>query len=62
MDFSTLNDEQLAEHLNQVLAEMERRKALELIPEQIRELTAKYIAGGGRIEELQDVSPLSGDN
>lgn len=62
MDFSTLNDEQLAEHLNQVLAEMERRKALEQIPEQIRELTAKYIAGGGQVEELQDAPSINGDN
>lgn len=53
MDFSALNDEQLAEHLNEVLAEQERRKALAEIPEQIRELTAKYVAGGGQVEDLQ---------
>ena len=53
MDFSTLNDEQLAEHLNDVLAEQERRRSLAVIPEQIRELTAKYVAGGGHVEDLQ---------
>ena len=53
MDISTMTDEQLADHLNAVLAEQERRKALEQIPEQIRELTAKYVAGGGQVEDLQ---------
>lgn len=52
MDFSTLNDEQLADHLNEVLAELERRKALAEIPAQIEELTAKYVAGGGSVEDL----------
>ncbi|WP_345473766.1 hypothetical protein QMQ05_05825 [Glutamicibacter ectropisis] len=59
MDFSALNDEELAEHLNQVLAEQERRKALAEIPEQIRELTAKYIAGGGQAEDLQPEAPMT---
>lgn len=53
MDISTMTDEQLADHLNAVLAEQERRKALEQIPEQIRELKAKYVAGGGQIEDLE---------
>lgn len=53
MDFSTLSDEQLSEHLNEVIAEQERRQALAEIPEQIRELTAKYVAGGGHAEDLQ---------
>lgn len=53
MDFSTMTDEQLADHQNAVLAEQERRQALAQIPEQIRELTAKYVAGGGQVEDLQ---------
>ncbi|MFK0082715.1 hypothetical protein [Glutamicibacter sp. NPDC090743] len=52
MDFSTMTDEQLGDHLNAVLAEQERRKALAEIPAQIEELTAKYLAGGGKIEDL----------
>lgn len=52
MDLKTMTDEQLSEQLNLVLAEQERRKALEQIPEQIRELTAKYVAGGGNAEDL----------
>ncbi|MCS3494052.1 UDP:flavonoid glycosyltransferase YjiC (YdhE family) [Arthrobacter sp. JUb119] len=59
MDFSALNDEELADHLNQVLAEQERRKALAEIPEQIRELTAKYVAGGGQAEDLQTEQPVA---
>lgn len=52
MDFSELTDEQLAEHLNDVLNEQERRQALAEIPDQIAELTAKYVAGGGQVEDL----------
>ncbi|WP_417368038.1 hypothetical protein [Glutamicibacter arilaitensis] len=52
MDFSTMTDSQLNEHLNEVLGEQERRKALATIPAQIEELTAKYIAGGGNLEDL----------
>lgn len=52
MDISTMTDEQLAEHLNAVLAEQERRQALATIPAQIEELTAKYLAGGGDPAEL----------
>lgn len=47
MDLSTLTDEELADHLNAVLAEQERRQALATIPDQIRELTAKYVDAGG---------------
>lgn len=53
MDFTDLTDEELSAHLNEVLAEQERRQALAQIPEQIRDLTAKYIAGGGNLEDLQ---------
>lgn len=52
MEFSTLNDEQLAEHLNAVIAEQERRAAVANIPAQIAELTAKYLEGGGDPENL----------
>lgn len=53
MNFSNLNDEQLAEHLNEVIAEQERRQDLESIPSQIKELTAKFIEGGGDPEDLE---------
>lgn len=52
MEIKTLKDEELAEHLNAVLAEQERRKALVDIPNQIRELTAKFVDGGGDPEDL----------
>ncbi|WP_162989190.1 hypothetical protein [Glutamicibacter nicotianae] len=52
MDLKALTDGQLNEHLNEVLAEQERRKALAEIPAQIEELTAKYVAGGGNLEDL----------
>ena len=52
MDLTTLTDEELAEHLNAVLAEQERRQALATIPDQIADLTAKYVAGGGDPADL----------
>lgn len=52
MDLKTLSDEALSDYLNAVLAEQERRKALAEIPAQIEELTAKYVAGGGNVEDL----------
>ena len=52
--FDELDDEELAEHLNAVLAEQERRQALATIPQQIKDLTAKFIDGGGDIKELKD--------
>lgn len=52
MDLKVLTDDQLSDHLNEVLAEQERRKALAEIPAQIEELTAKYVAGGGNLEDL----------
>lgn len=52
MDFTTLTDEQLADHINSGLAEQERRQALTFIPGQIRELTAQYVAGGGNPADL----------
>lgn len=52
MDLSTLNDEELAQHLNYVITEQERRQALAIIPDQIVELREKFLAGGGDLAEL----------
>ena len=52
MNLRDLTDEQLDQHRQDVLAEQERRRALATIPAQIEELTAKYVAGGGNIEDL----------
>lgn len=54
MDLTTLTGEDLASHLNAVLAEQERRQALATIPNQIRELTAKYVDGGGDPDDLHN--------
>lgn len=50
--FDEMTDEQLAEHLNTVLAEQERRQAIATIPAQIKDLTAKFLDGGGDPNEL----------
>ena len=47
MNLRDLTDDQLDQHRQDVLAEQERRQALATIPDQIRELTAKYVDGGG---------------
>jgi hypothetical protein len=47
MDITTLTDEQLAEHLDAVLNEQERRRRLANVPRQIASLTALYVADGG---------------
>lgn len=52
MDLKTMADIELSDHLNAVLAEQERRRALAQIPDQIAELTAKYVAGGGDPADL----------
>lgn len=52
MDLVTMTDKELSDHLNSVLAEQERRKAVTEIPDQIRTLTAKFIDGGGKLEDL----------
>lgn len=57
MDLTELTDEELSDHLNAVLAEQERRQALATIPDQIRDLTAKYVDGGGDITNLTQESP-----
>lgn len=52
MDLKTLSDEELDQHRRDVLAEQERRAALEAIPAQIRDLADKYVAGGGNPDDL----------
>lgn len=52
MDLTTLTNEELGEHHNAVLVEQERRQALAIIPGQIADLTAQYVAGGGNPEDL----------
>jgi len=47
MDLTTLTDEQLADHLNAVLAEQERRQRLAAVPGQMAEMAARYVADGG---------------
>lgn len=47
MAFETLDDQQLADHLNAVLAEQERRARLAQVPTQIRDLATRYIEDGG---------------
>lgn len=52
MDLTKLSDEELDQHRRDVLQEQERREALETIPQQIAELKAKYVEGGGDPKEL----------
>ncbi|PNW10630.1 hypothetical protein C1632_02400 [Microbacterium testaceum] len=47
MDLKVLSDDELAEHLNAVLNEQERRARLARVPEQVAQLTAQYVADGG---------------
>ncbi len=47
VEFQTLNDEQLAEHLSAVIAEQDRRQRVAQTPDQIRTLTARYLEDGG---------------
>ncbi len=54
MNLHDLTDEELADHLNSVLAEQERRAAIANIPAQMREMSAKYQAGGGQLDALRD--------
>lgn len=52
MDLTKLSDEELDQHRRDVLSEIERREALETIPQQITELKAKYVEGGGDPDQL----------
>lgn len=47
MDLTQLTDEELAGHLDQVLAEQERRQRLANIPATVAQLAAQYREGGG---------------
>ena len=53
MDLNQLADEELDQLRRDVLAEQERRENLERIPEQIAELKAKYVEGGGDPAKLK---------
>lgn len=63
MEFTNLTDEQLAEHLNAVLAEQERRQRLAAAPTQIAEMAARFVADGGDratvIEAVSAATPAS---
>lgn len=47
MDLTLMSDEELNNHLNDVLNEQERRKNIAQIPAQIAELKQKFTEGGG---------------
>lgn len=53
MNLEGLTDEELDTLRTDVAIEQERRQALATIPGQIRDLTDKYLAGGGSLEDLQ---------
>lgn len=53
-DLKTLTLEDLEAHHVEVLAEIERRRRLASIPDQIRELSTAYRADGGDNDELLD--------
>lgn len=52
MNLENLTDEELDTLRTNVAIEQERRQALATIPDQIRDLTAKYVDGGGNIADL----------
>lgn len=47
MDFSALSDEQLSDHLNDVLNEQERRRRLSALPAQLAEMAERFVSDGG---------------
>jgi len=51
----TLTAEQLDQARRDVLAEVERREALDAIPEQVADLAKTYAAGGGDPDDLRAV-------
>lgn len=53
-DLSSMTDEQLAAHLNAVLAEQERRARLANAPAQVASIAAAFIADGGDRSALVD--------
>lgn len=54
MNLTTLTAEDLDTLRTDVAIEQERRQALATIPGQIRDLTAKYVDGGGNVADLRD--------
>lgn len=48
-----LTDDELAERLDAILAEQERRQRLATIPATITALAAQYVAGGGDKGDLE---------
>jgi len=52
VDLTTLSDDDLAAHLDAVLAEQERRTRLATIPGQVAALAQQYVDGGGSVEDL----------
>lgn len=50
--YSDWSDEKLADHLDRILAEQERRQRLATIPAQITALAAQYVEGGGDPAQL----------
>ena len=53
MDLTKLSDEELDQLRRDVLQEQDRRENLARIPDQITELKAKYVEGGGDPEDLE---------
>ena len=47
MDLTALTDEELAEHLDTVLNEQERRRRLADAPRQLADITSRFVADGG---------------
>lgn len=57
MNLTQLTDEELADHLNAVLNEQERRARLARAPQQVAQMAAQYVADGGdRAALLEAVS------
>lgn len=50
--YADWSDEALADHLNRILNEQERRQRLATIPATIQALAAQYVDGGGDPSEL----------
>ena len=50
--FEQFDDLQLADHLNAVIAEQERRARLAAVPAQIRDLATRYLEDGSDPSEL----------
>ncbi|AZF97639.1 hypothetical protein SEA_CALLIEOMALLEY_3 [Arthrobacter phage CallieOMalley] len=52
MDYRDMSDEQLDNHLNEVLNEKERRERIRNIPSQVAMLATQFREGGGNQTEL----------